>query len=140
MTPTFSRIGRATPSLVPTLGGETIFISGSNFAATDEVYVETFPRGGGKWQVSTDGGIMPVWARDGSELYYVDSDASATLIGNVGTPVSIDIDSNKDALVVVNQPRAYHWNGILYAGTHTGSGNNATVMTDSAASFVPDTP
>ena len=26
----------------------------------------------GRWQVSTDGGIMPVWAHSGRELFYVD--------------------------------------------------------------------
>ena len=37
---------------------------------TDEVVVETFPPGGGKWQISTSGGTMPVWARDGKALYF----------------------------------------------------------------------
>jgi len=35
-----------------------------------EVYVQTFPPGGGKWQVSTEGGQEPVWARRGGELFY----------------------------------------------------------------------
>ena len=26
---------------------------------------------GGQWQVSTAGGIQPVWGRDGTELYYL---------------------------------------------------------------------
>jgi len=36
-------ISDVTPALVPTLGGETIYIRGSNFLATDEVYIETAP-------------------------------------------------------------------------------------------------
>ena len=43
----------------------------STETGTDEVIVETFPPGGGKWQISTDGGINPVWARDGRALYFV---------------------------------------------------------------------
>jgi eukaryotic-like serine/threonine-protein kinase len=43
----------------------------STESGTDEVFVETFPPGGGKWQVSSSGGICPVWSRDGSELYFV---------------------------------------------------------------------
>jgi len=38
---------------------------------TDEVVVETFPVGGGKWQISTSGGLMPTWSRDGRALYFV---------------------------------------------------------------------
>ncbi len=36
-----------------------------------EVYVQPFPGPGGKWQISTEGGNWPVWARSGRELYYL---------------------------------------------------------------------
>jgi hypothetical protein len=39
-----------------------------------EVYVQTFPTKGGKWQVSIDGGDRPVWSRDGKELYFISPD------------------------------------------------------------------
>jgi len=45
----------------------------------------------------------------GSELYKVDSNKTATLLGNIGSPGNIDIDSNKIGVVVVNQPNAYTW-------------------------------
>ena len=36
-----------------------------------EVYVRPFPEtGSARWQVSTDGGLEPVWSRNGRELYY----------------------------------------------------------------------
>jgi serine/threonine-protein kinase len=35
-----------------------------------EIYVRPFPGPGGKWQVSTDGGTEPVWARSGKEIFY----------------------------------------------------------------------
>ena len=36
-----------------------------------EIYVRPFPDvGGGKWQVSTEGGIHPAWSPDGRELFY----------------------------------------------------------------------
>jgi Tol biopolymer transport system component/predicted Ser/Thr protein kinase len=35
-----------------------------------EVYVGSFPGGGGKWQISDEGGSQAVWARDGRRLYY----------------------------------------------------------------------
>jgi hypothetical protein len=42
----------------------------SDESGRPEVYVQAFPRPGGKWQVSTDGGGEPVWARNGRELFY----------------------------------------------------------------------
>jgi Tol biopolymer transport system component len=39
-----------------------------------EVYVRSFPKPGGKWQISTNGGSHPVWSRDGSELYFIGPD------------------------------------------------------------------
>lgn len=35
-----------------------------------EVYVQSFPAGGGKRQISTTGGIGPHWRGDGKELFY----------------------------------------------------------------------
>jgi Tol biopolymer transport system component len=37
-----------------------------------EVYVIPFPGGGGRWQVSRDGGRFPRWNAAGTELYYID--------------------------------------------------------------------
>jgi hypothetical protein len=46
----------------------------SNGSGRAEVYVQTFPRSDGKWQVSTEGGKEPVWARNGGELFYRNDD------------------------------------------------------------------
>ena len=35
-----------------------------------EVYVRSFPGPGGKWQISTQGGARPFWAKNGRELFY----------------------------------------------------------------------
>ena len=41
-----------------------------------EVYVRSFPDlSAGRWQVSTDGGMAPIWGRDGRELFYVHQSA-----------------------------------------------------------------
>ena len=42
-------------------GGET---------GRSEVYVESYPAGGGKWQISTEGGSQAMWAPNGRELFY----------------------------------------------------------------------
>ena len=43
----------------------------SNETGRSEVYVQPFPGPGGKWQISTEGGRWPVWARNGRELFYL---------------------------------------------------------------------
>jgi Tol biopolymer transport system component len=43
----------------------------SNESGRFEIYVVPFPSGGGKWQVSTNGGISPRWRRDGKELFFL---------------------------------------------------------------------
>jgi eukaryotic-like serine/threonine-protein kinase len=42
----------------------------SNESGRNEVYVQSFPGPGGKWQISTAGGVEPHWRADGRELYY----------------------------------------------------------------------
>jgi Tol biopolymer transport system component len=46
----------------------------SNESGTPEVYVQSFPSSGGKWLVSTGGGVTPRWRRDGKELFYLAPD------------------------------------------------------------------
>ena len=61
-----------------------------------EIYVQSFPGGGSKRQISTGGGIGPHWRGDGRELYYHAPDgklmAAPVTIGTsleVGTPVAL---------------------------------------------------
>ena len=37
-----------------------------------QVYVQTFPPGAGRWQISTTQGMQPQWRGDGKELFYRD--------------------------------------------------------------------
>ncbi len=46
----------------------------SNESGRFEIYVRPFPGPGGKWQVSTEGGAEPVWARNGRELFFRSAD------------------------------------------------------------------
>jgi serine/threonine-protein kinase len=46
----------------------------STETGTDEVFVETFPPGGGRWQASTGGGNAPTWSRDGRRLFFLQGD------------------------------------------------------------------
>ncbi len=46
----------------------------SNDQSRNELYVQTFPAAGGKWQISTNGGSSSAWRSDGKELYYISAD------------------------------------------------------------------
>jgi hypothetical protein len=42
----------------------------SDESSRTEIYVRQFPRGEGKWQISTEGGDEARWSMDGSELFF----------------------------------------------------------------------
>jgi eukaryotic-like serine/threonine-protein kinase len=46
----------------------------SNESGRYEVYVQSYPGPGGKWQISTEGGTEPVWNPNGRELFYRSGD------------------------------------------------------------------
>ena len=46
----------------------------SNESGRGEVYVQAFPGPGGKFQVSTGGGSLPQWRRDGGELLFLSAE------------------------------------------------------------------
>jgi dipeptidyl aminopeptidase/acylaminoacyl peptidase len=62
----------------------------SNESGRPEIWVRPFtppgtPAAAGQWQVSTAGGIHPVWRPDGRELYYIDPVGAL-----VGVPVAVN--------------------------------------------------
>ena len=46
----------------------------SNESGRWEVYVQSFPPSGGKWPISSGGGLLPLWRADGKELFYITED------------------------------------------------------------------
>jgi serine/threonine-protein kinase len=50
-----------------------------------EIYVRPFPGPGGKWQISTEGGVAPVWARNGRELFYASSPTGKLMAVDIRT-------------------------------------------------------
>jgi Tol biopolymer transport system component len=52
----------------------------SNESGNTEVYVRPFPGPGGKWQVSTGGGLMPKWSRNGKEVFYRTPDSKIMVV------------------------------------------------------------
>jgi len=42
----------------------------SNVSGRSEIYVERYPESGSRQLISTGGGRLPLWSRDGSELFF----------------------------------------------------------------------
>jgi serine/threonine protein kinase len=61
----------------------------SDESGRSEIYVQPYPGPGGKWQVSTDGGTEPVWARNG-ELFYRNGDKMMAVETNTKSNFSAD--------------------------------------------------
>ncbi len=61
----------------------------NNASGQREIYITAFPGGGAKWQVSTNGGIIPKWRKDGKELFFLDA------TDNID---AVDVSSSGDAV------------------------------------------
>lgn len=67
----------------------------SNETGREEVYVQSFPPGGGKWQVSRNGGRLARWRRDGKELVFVEGTGQAGFYSAAvrGKAVGLEFDT-----------------------------------------------
>jgi len=54
-----------------------------------EVYLQPFPRGDGRWQVSAEGGQHPMWNPSGAELFYSSGDALMAVAVTPGADVRV---------------------------------------------------
>lgn len=76
----------------------------SDDSGHQEIYLTRFPSGEGKWQVSIDGGAVPVWNPNGQELFFlkensifaVDVQGQPSLV--LGTPKML-VDGDKQGLM-----------------------------------------
>jgi eukaryotic-like serine/threonine-protein kinase len=57
----------------------------SDESGRTEVYIQSFPIGNGKWQVSTAGGDQPQWGADGKELFYMAADRNLMAVSINGS-------------------------------------------------------
>jgi len=44
----------------------------STDSGRDEIYIVTFPKSGRRQQISTNGGVQPMWSSSGNEIFYLD--------------------------------------------------------------------
>ena len=59
-----------------------------------EVYVSAFPKPAGRLQISQEGGRLPIWRKDGKELYYLDAN---------GNLVAADMSESNGSLQVTSR-------------------------------------
>lgn len=79
----------------------------SDESGQPEVYIQAFPSSGGKWQVSTGGGVNPRWRADGKELFYrADALGNVMAAGIHASPGRVDIDA-PHLLFVWNGPPTF---------------------------------
>jgi eukaryotic-like serine/threonine-protein kinase len=83
---------------------------GSTESGRPEVYVQPYPQPTGKWQISTQVGNFPRWARSGKELFYLGADLSV---------MTVDVQSDGTA-VRPGTPRALFKTNAL-TQNHRGS-------------------
>ena len=50
-----------------------------------QIYVQGFPGGGERHQLSTQGGLKPLWSNDGSKLYFLDNSTFRMMVVPVAT-------------------------------------------------------
>ena len=88
----------------------------SNESGRNEVYVQTFPPSGQKWVISNGGGSLPLWRRDGRELFYLTQDGKVM-------SAEMKSDSTFDSVVTKQlfQTQFKRAPGIPYAVTNDGS-------------------
>jgi serine/threonine protein kinase len=67
----------------------------SDESGINQVYVQSFPASGGKWQVSTNGGHFLAWKHDGQELLYVSSDKKMMAVDVKGEGTTFEVGAPK---------------------------------------------
>jgi eukaryotic-like serine/threonine-protein kinase len=87
----------------------------SDESGRPEVYIQSFPIGNGKWQVSTAGGDQAQWSADGKELFYIAADRNL-----------MAVSINKSAALEIGRPE------VLFQ-----TNSPITGITDDRNNFVP---
>ena len=81
-----------------------------------EVYIQPFPSGAGRWQVSTAGGSRPNWRKDGKELFFINNPDQQVM--------AVDVNQN-GASLQLGTPHA-----LFEATTVSGASGSYTVSAD----------
>ena len=95
----------------------------NNETGRQEVYIQPFPSGAGRWQVSTAGGSRPNWRKDGKELFFFSLDQQV---------MAVDVDQ-KGASLQLGTPHA------LFKAPTVSNGNGPYTVSADGKKFVMNT-
>jgi Tol biopolymer transport system component len=65
----------------------------SDESGKTEIYAAPFPATGAKWQVSTGGGVVGFWSRDGKEITYISPDQTLMSVSVAAHEATLDLAS-----------------------------------------------
>jgi Tol biopolymer transport system component len=113
------------------------FAYSSNETGRSEVYVQPFPSGAGKWQVSASGGDFPRWRPDGHELFYMSSASG-------GNMMAVDVTSHGSTFEPGSPKQLFgsRYINLTHTGTASGAGPYHTfaVSVDGQRFLIPYSP
>jgi len=93
----------------------------SDESGQNEIFVRPFPNvGGGRWQISTGGGVQPHWARNGQELFY---------LASTGTLMSARIEHGP-TFAAATPTKLFEGRGRYYLGGGANIGRTYDVSPD----------
>ncbi len=99
----------------------------SNESGRFEVYVVPFPGPGGKWQISTQGGVGVRWSRDSREVYYPDLNA---------TLMAVPLTPRGERLEVGDPQRLFQDRRVLAWDAPAGDGRFLVLLGDDSTTAV----
>jgi serine/threonine protein kinase/Tol biopolymer transport system component len=101
----------------------------STESGREELYITSFPKAGGHWQISQNGGTAPAWRGDSKELYFYEFSGGQTQI------IAVDVTARGDQFETSNYRK-------LFAPGHLIAGGNANfeVSPDGGRFLIPVQP
>jgi dipeptidyl aminopeptidase/acylaminoacyl peptidase len=108
----------------------------SDESGTNQVYVQSFPLSGGKWQISTSGGVQPRWRRDGKELFFMADAAS----GITRDAMAVEVDTSDTHLFRATIPQKLFTLGPYVSNSAAGARNSWDVTPDGQRFLVVSNP
>jgi Tol biopolymer transport system component len=107
----------------------------SNESGQNQVYVQSVPAGAGKWQVSTTGGLAPLWRSDGKEIFYIAPDQKLMAVPiKLGSTVEPEAP---EALFSLPPPALVQFNSNSYAPSKDGQRFLVIAPADAKDTAVP---
>jgi serine/threonine-protein kinase len=81
----------------------------SNNSGTYEIYVSPFSGQGGKFRVSTKGGRLPTWSRNGRELFYVELSPRRLMVADISSKPSFQSSNPRPMFIIRNDSKAVYY-------------------------------